>query len=203
MQTLEELLTEIRNQGTLYVFDIDDTLLHTNAMTYVRFNGEIVHRLSAQEFNNHVLDDGHEYDFHEFEDAQKFHDESKPIEPVMQLLKTLVASVDGRSKIIMNTARGDFDDKDVVLNTFRKYGIDMDKVHLHRAGNIPGKVLPAMKKLVYIRKYLNVQTYKEVCMFDDSKTNLHHFMTLAREFPLTKFSPWLVSENGRLTKYAV
>lgn len=194
--------TELLNtKNALYVFDIDDTLLRTSAMVHVRRNGVLVKKLTNAEFNTYVLEPGCEFDFTEFRDAQKFHDESQPIESLMHLLNVLVATADERTKIIMNTARADFNNKDVVLNTFRKFGVNMDMVHLHRAGNIPGNDLPAKKKLVYIRQYLNAAHYKRVHMFDDNRTNLHHFLTLANEYPDTTFSPWIVSENGHLEKF--
>lgn len=191
--------------GTLHVFDIDDTLLHTNAMIHVKKNGQTVQRLTNQEFNDHTLEPGHEYDFSEFRNARKFHDESKPIEPMIRKLKAIEANIrsksDSKSRIIMNTARADFDDKQTVLNTFKKYGINMDNIHLHRAGNIPGNALPAEKKLVYIRRYLHQHPYKEVHMYDDSKTNLTYFATLKNEFPYTDFIGWLVSPQGNIKRF--
>jgi FMN phosphatase YigB (HAD superfamily) len=205
--TFKQFLTEETSvqAGTLHVFDIDDTLLRPSALIHVKQNGQTVKRLSNQEFNDHNLPPGHEYDFTEFRDAEKFRNESQPIMPMIEKVKAILANIkanpSSKSRIIMNTARGDFDNKDVVLDTFRQYGIDMNHIHLHRAGNIPGSALPAEKKLVYIRRYLHQHPYEEVHMYDDSKTNLTYFLKLTTEFPNTKFVAWLVNQHGRVQKF--
>lgn len=206
MVTFKQFIAEQQNPvGTLHVFDIDDTLLHTNAMIHVKRGGETVQRLTNQEFNNHELPTGHEYDFTEFRNAEKFQKESKPILPMIEKVKAILLNIQAnpasKSRIIMNTARADFDDKETVLNTFRQHGIDMSQIHIHRAGNIPGTDLPAKKKLVYIRRYLQQHSYKEVHMYDDSATNLKFFMMLGQEFPNTKFVGWHVMHNGSIRKF--
>ena len=50
----------------------------------------------------------------------------------------------------MVTARADFDDKELFLNTFRKYKIDMNKVHVYRAGNMKGGSLKRTKKVLFV-----------------------------------------------------
>lgn len=192
--------------GTLYVFDIDDTLLHTTAQIRVKNqHGHVVKKLSNQEFNNHTLDDGHSYDFDEFTDAKKFADESKPIHAMINQLKRIqkkiTLNLTPGSKIIMNTARSDFDNKEIFLDVFRSLGIDIDQIHVHRAGNIQGNMLPAQKKLVYIRKYLESGKYNQVHMYDDSKTNLKYFASLKGEFPKIQFYPWLVRKDGTMIAF--
>ena len=192
--------------GTLYVFDIDDTLLHTTAEIQVKNqHGKVVKKLSNQEFNNHTLPDDHEYDFGEFKDAKKFAKESKPmhsmIEQLKKIQKKIALNLTPGSKIIMNTARSDFDNKEIFLGVFKSLGIDIDTIHVHRAGNIEGNMLPAQKKLVYIRKYLDSQKYNQVHMYDDSKTNLKYFVSLKDEYPKIQFYPWLVREDGTMVGF--
>jgi hypothetical protein len=57
-------------------------------------------------------------------------------------------------------------------------------IHAHRAGNEPGNDLPAVKKNVVLRRYLDRHPYGSVHMYDDSKTNLHHFLKLKKEYGL-------------------
>jgi hypothetical protein len=106
-----------------------------------------------------------------------------------------------KSRIIMNTARADFDDKDKFLDTFRSHDIDIDNIHVHRAGNIPGDEQPAQKKLVYIRKHLDSGNYREAHMYDDSKTNLRAFRSLQNEYPNVKFHAWHAQPDGSMRKF--
>jgi hypothetical protein len=106
-----------------------------------------------------------------------------------------------KSKIIMNTARSDFDDKHTVLKKFRKHGIDVDNTHIHRAGNVPGNQPPAEKKNVVLRKHLNSGDYHHVHMYDDSKTNLNHFLKLQKEYPHIKFHAHHVTHEGKTKKH--
>ena len=56
----------------------------------------------------------------------------------------------------MNTARADFDDKNKFLNTFRNQNVDIDDIHVHRAGNIEGDEIPAVKKVKIIKRQLQI-----------------------------------------------
>jgi hypothetical protein len=193
-------------KGALHVFDIDDTLFRTTAKIHVKNkNGETVHKLSNSEFNDHHLPAGHHYDFDEFASSEKFHDESKPIPKMLNKLKAIHSNITNKpnsnSKVIMNTARADFDDKDKFLDTFRKHGVDIDNIHVHRAGNIPGDELPAKKKVTIIKKYLQDNPLGSVHMYDDSKTNLNHFVNMKNDHPDVDFHAWHVKEDGSIKKF--
>ena len=180
----------------LIIFDIDDTLLHTTAkIKVVDANGQVVRELTNQEFNNYQLQPGEQFDFGEFRNAEKFRQESKPIEPMIRKLKTILAHA-GNAKVIMLTARSDFDDKDTFLQTFQDLGIDMSRIHVHRAGNLPGDEPPAYKKAVWVRKYLNTRQYGHVRLYDDSMSNLRVFKELKQEYPTVDFRAIYVGPGG-------
>ena len=189
----------------LHVFDIDDTLFKTNAKIHVKdHSGKTVKTLDNQEFNDHKLQHGHHYDFHEFRDSKKFHDESKPIHPMIRKIQKIshhIKQGDHKSKVIMNTARADFDDKEPVLKKFRHHGIDVDSMHIHRAGNVPGNEQPAEKKNVVLRKHLDSGKYTHVHMYDDSKTNLRAFNKLKHEYPHIKFHAHHVGHEGQTKSF--
>lgn len=189
----------------LHVFDIDDTLMKTNAKIHVKnHKGETVKKLDNQEFNDHKLEHGHHYDFHEFRNAKKFHDESEPIHPMIRKLNKISNNIKkGKhdSKVIMNTARVDFDDKKPVLDKFKKHGVDVDNIHIHRSGNEPGNDSPAEKKNKVLRRHLDTGKYNHVHMYDDSKTNLKHFNRLKHEYPHIKFHAHHVSHDGSTKKF--
>lgn len=180
---------------SLVIFDIDDTLLHTTAKIKVVGNGRVVRQLTNQEFNNYELQPGEEFDFGEFRDAEKFNQESQPIEPMIRKLKTILAH-SGNSDVIMLTARADFDNRDLFLKTFTDLGIDMSQVHVHRAGNLPGDAIPAEKKAVYVRRYADTGRYDHIRLYDDSKTNLVVFKELKSEYPDIDFRAYYVGPEG-------
>lgn len=189
-------LLELKQGLGLTIFDIDDTLFHTTAEIKVVKNGKIVRSLNNQEFNNYELQPGESFDFGEFRDAEKFNKESRPIRPMIAKLKAMLKNA-GDSKIIMLTARADFDNKEKFLDTFKRYGIDMSRVHVHRAGNLPGDAIPAEKKAVWVRRYLDTGLYSRVRLYDDSRTNLRVFKELEKEYPTVKFDAYYINPQGQ------
>jgi len=200
----KEFISE-NKQGDLHVYDIDDTMFHTTAKVKVRnANGKIVRYLSNSEFNDYKLKPGQKYDFSEFKNAKKFHDESHPINKMLSHVRRVHASVKKKpnSKVIINTARSDFDDKQKFLSTFRKNGIDIDNIHVHRAGNIqqPGEH-PANAKVRIIRDYIEKNGYKRVLMYDDSKTNLRALLDMKRIYPNVKFVAFHAQPDGTIKNF--
>jgi hypothetical protein len=202
MKTFKEYLEE-NAKSKLFCFDIDETLFKTTAAVHVTdARGKRIKSLTNQEFNDHTLEKGHKYDFSDFRDAKKFHDESKPIHRMVNKIKAIHSNIKRGghdSKIIMNTAREDFDDKEPVLNKFRKHGIDVDDMHIHRAGNIKG-IPTGEKKNVVLRKYLDQGKYKNVHFYDDSHNNLKHFLNLKHEYPEVNFHAYHVDHEGKVKK---
>lgn len=179
----------------LICFDIDDTLLHTTAQIAVVKDGRTVAKLSNQQFNDYTLKPGEEFDFSEFRDAIKFNQESRPIHNMIEKLKTKMGN--SRNEVIFLTARADFDNKDIFLQTFHDLGIDMDQIHVHRAGNLPGDVAPAHKKAVWVRRYLDTGKYNAVSLYDDSNQNLRVFKALQDEYPGVQFKAYHVGDGGK------
>lgn len=178
----------------LVIFDIDDTLLHTTAKINIIKDGKIIRSLTNQEFNNYKLGPGEAFDFGEFRNAQKFEEESIPIGPILDKLRTDLAS--GKN-VVMLTARADFDDQKAVWRTFKRHGIDINKdVHLYRAGNQPGDSSPAIKKAIHVSEWLTSGKYNKVVMYDDSEKNLAVFKSLEKRFPNVEFEAHHVSEEG-------
>jgi hypothetical protein len=182
----------------LTIFDIDDTLMHTTAKIKVVKNRQVIKTLTNQEFNTYELQPGEEFDFGEFRDAEKFNKESVPIGRMIAKLKAILANA-GDSKVIMLTARADFDNKEKFLNTFNKLGIDMSQVHVHRAGNLG--ISPAKAKVVWVKKYLDLGIYKRVRLYDDSISNLKAFNALMDKYPDVEFKAYYVHPNGSTTTY--
>lgn len=192
---------EQRIGAALTVFDIDETLFHTAAKILVIKDGEVVKELDNRQFNTYVLQDGESFDFSQFTNAQFFHDTSVPIDTMWKRAKSTLDGIGRRpgSKVIIVTARSDFDDKEMFLNTFRKHGLDIDKIHVHRAGNLNMPSAAAKKKI--IGQYLATGQFDMVRLFDDAESNLRSFLSLKDEFPEITFKAYMVLDDGSIREY--
>jgi hypothetical protein len=182
----------------LVIFDIDDTLVHTQTKVHVVKDGRVTKELNSHEFTLYKLQPGEQFDFENFRNAKEFFTNSKPIIPMMDQLKQDIAT---GNKVVMVTARADFDDRELFLDTFRKYGVDMNKVHVYRAGNMTGKMQTEEKKKIIIRNLLDNGSYTKAIMYDDAVPNLESFVELKKEYPQTKFYAWHVSLEGEASEY--
>jgi pyrimidine deaminase RibD-like protein/FMN phosphatase YigB (HAD superfamily) len=182
----------------LVIFDIDDTLVHTQTKVHVVSNGQVTKSLNSHDFTHYKLQPGEEFDFGDFRDAREFFTNAKPIIPMIDQLKHDIAT---GNKVVMVTARADFNDRELFLDTFRKYGIDMSKVHVYRAGNFVGKASTEEKKKIIIRNLLDKDTYSKAIMYDDAIPNLEAFVSLKEEYPDTKFYAWHVSLKGEASEF--
>lgn len=182
----------------LVIFDIDDTLVHTQTTVQVIKDGGAVKALNSHDFTHYKLQPGESFDFENFRNAQEFFDNSKPIIPMIDQLKH---DINTGNKVVMVTARADFDDKELFLDTFRKYGVDMDRVHVYRAGNMNNKIQTEEKKKIIIRGLMDKTPYTKAIMYDDAVPNLKSFLELKREYPKTRFYAWHVSLEGDASEY--
>ena len=187
--------------GYLTIFDIDDTLFHTTAQIIIRKPGAADKKLSSAEYNTYKLQPGETPDFSEFSDADLFYKEAKPIKQMLDKAKAILADTKNHpnNRVIIVTARPDFDDKDKFLQTFRKYGFDIDNVRVERAGKINAPS-PGAAKAIIINNYLNTKQYNKVRLFDDSINNLKEFLKLEKLFPAVKFKAWHAHIDGTVNE---
>ena len=165
MKSFLQYLEEAADRG-LTIFDIDDTLFHTKAKVYVKKDGKVVQTLSNQEFNTYKLKTGEEFDFGEFRSAKLFQQTSTPIGKMIKRAKAIIKKAIPRgSKVIMATARADFDDRDTFLDTFKSHGIDVDKIYIERAGNLELGSSAKNKRYIF-HKYLRLHLHK-ILVFQD------------------------------------
>jgi predicted chitinase len=182
----------------LVIFDIDDTLVKTDTKVNVVKDGKIVNQLNSHDFSEYQLQPGEEFDFGRFRDAREFFEKAKPILPMINQLKHDIAT---GNKVIMVTARSDFNDREIFLDTFRRFGIDMSKVHVYRAGNIKDNLPTEVKKKAIIRKVLDANDYNKAIMYDDVMPNLDLFLSLKDAHPGVKFYAWYVNPKGEAEEY--
>ena len=183
------------NKG-LTIFDIDETLFKTKALINIIHDGFVVRKLDNQEFNEYELGPGESYDFCQFRSAEIFNKTSEPINRMIAKMNAIIKNAkQAGSKVIIITARADFDDKELFLNTFREQGIDIDSVYVERAGNVGGSS-SAENKQVVIKRYLDTGDYSRTRIYDDAMSNIDMFNDLATEYPDIMFEAHLVNHDG-------
>ena len=199
MVKFKTFLEEAQGKG-LTIFDIDETMFETKAKVKVIKNNKVTKKLDNQEFNNYKLKSGEEFDFGEFRNAQVFNKTSTPIARMINKVKAILKNATRKgSKVIIVTARPNFDNKKVFLNTFRKQGIDIDNIYVERAGNL-GSGPAAENKKVIFKKYLDQKVYKRIRLFDDAKSNLKAFLSLQQDYPGISFEAFLAKPTGSVSR---
>jgi len=199
MLNFKTYLEEAAGKG-LTIFDIDETMFITKAKVHVVKNGKVIKKLDNQEFNTYKKKPGEDYDFGEFKNAEIFNRTSTPIAKMINKVKAILknASKSG-SKVIIVTARPDFDNKKIFLDTFKKQGIDIDKIYVERAGNLGSGPAADNKKIIF-KKYLDQKIYKRIRLFDDAMSNLKMFLSLQKDYPDVSFEAFLAKPNGSVSR---
>ncbi len=195
-----QLILEARGNKGLTMFDIDETLFRSDARVKVKTGRKVVKLLTNIEFNSYKLKDGEKFDFGEFKSAKRFNQTATPIAKMIAKAKAIIKNAVAKgSDVIFVTARADMDDRELFLDTFRAQGIDIDNVHVVRAGNI-GLDSAAKNKEVVFRKYLRDGKYKRMRLFDDHVENLYALLKLRDEFPDVTFEAYRVKKDGSTKK---
>jgi GNAT superfamily N-acetyltransferase len=184
--------------GKLVIFDIDDTLVNTDTRVNVVKDGKVIKQLNSHDFTHYKLGPSETFDFGAFKDAREFFTKARPIPGMIRQLKQDIAT---GNRVIMLTARSDFNDRDVFLDTFRRFGIDMDQVHVYRAGNLAIKAATEEKKKIILKHLLGKEHFDKLIMYDDSVPNLNAFLSLKQDYPYSKFYAWHVDPNGQASEY--
>ena len=199
MKNFKTYLEEAAGKG-LTIFDIDETMFITKAQVHVVKNGKVIKKLDNQEFNTYKKKSGEEFDFGEFKNAEVFPRTSTPIARMINKVKAILKNATkAGSKVIIVTARPNFDNKKTFLDTFRKQGIDIDKIYIERAGNLGTGPAADNKKIIF-KKYLDQNIYKRIRLFDDAKSNLKIFLSLQKDYPDVSFEAFLAKPTGSVSR---
>ena len=200
---MEKFLTYLEEASGigLTMFDVDETMFKTKAkVKVVNKNGKVIKKLDNQQFNLYKKKAGEEFDFGEFKNAEVFNRTSTPIARMINKVKVILKNATRKgSKVIIVTARPNFDDKELFLDTFRNQGIDIDKIYVERAGNLGAGPAADNKKVIF-RKYLDQKIYKRIRLFDDARSNLKAFLSLQKDYPSVSFEAFLAKPNGSVSR---
>lgn len=198
LQSFNDFLSESKNRE-YHAFDIDETLFahdHNKLKVHIRDKktGQHVGSLTNQEYNTHKLHPDHEYDFSEFRSSNTFRKSARPIKSMINKMKGLH---ERGKKVEMVTARQDFDNKHTFGHHMKKYGIDIYKMHVRRAGNVDPGSPSGPNKAKVISDQIQKNGYKRVHLYDDSQSNLDHFLGLKEKHPDVRFHAHLVQHDPK------
>jgi hypothetical protein len=202
MQTFRQYLYE---GNTLHAFDMDETIFgHDDKKLKVHVRdkktGKHITSLTNTQYNTHKLHPDHEYDYRDFRSAKVFGRSTHPIRPMLAKMKAIHRN---KGNVQIVTARQDFDDKHEFGRQLKKYGVDIDKIHVHRAGNIDPRGKAAVNKAKKISELIKTHGHKTVHLYDDSTENLDHFLALKKQHPDVTFHAHHVTHNPQTGKVTV
>lgn len=198
---LDRLLFD-KKGGALFVFDVDDTILNTSAKIIIKKPSGLEQAMSSAEYGKYTIEDGDEIDLSQFSDSYKFVKESKPISKMLSLLRSVQNEVQNKmyedgSRLILLTARNDFDSKHMVLEFMHSLGIDIDLVHIERAGR-RGFGPTSRNKHEVLSEYLDRNHFSSLVAFDDSLSNLEAIASLSASPKAPFVQTFHVDEDGSL-----
>jgi len=184
---------EIIDESVIVYFDLDDTLVDHGNRTGIRIkypNGSIK-RLSSTEYSNYVPKNNEKFDWSELRSAKHFHQSARPNRHMIKRLH----HASKKHKVEILTGRGDLDDKDLFRRTMGRHGIDINKVHVRRVGNMRDSKTTAQRKAHFVSQAINKDNHREVHLYDDSIENIRAFLALKTEHPKIRFHAFHVSKN--------
>ena len=144
---------------SLYIFDFDDTLVHTDNKVRV-INGNSLTLLSSKQFANYEKKDGDIFDFSDFE---TYPSNIRPIKKVFDIFLEAIKK-HGVQNVVILTARSNGEDiKDVLVNL----GIS-DQILVFAVGN----AYPKAKALV-IKNIIKKNIFTNFHLYEDSIRNIN------------------------------
>ncbi len=195
MLSFKDFLIEKKEStsDTVHFTDMDDTLFHYPKGLKIHVNdseGKRVESLTNSQFNSHKLKPGHQYDFSEFRSAKKFGQTAKPIRKMIAKIKAIHKN---NKNVEIATARADFDNKTEFAHHMKRFGLNIRKIHVRRAGNLG--LRPAEGKARVISDQIHKEGYKTAHLYDDAKSNLDAFLSLKKKHPGVTFHAHHVEYN--------
>lgn len=178
MCTFKQFITESFDDNA-YVFDVDDTLVTTDAKVIVRDEqGAILDRLSPARYNTYQRKQDEVLDFSEFKSPDLFKATAVPTDylQVMKNISDAVNRKESNSFLYILTARGDTV-KNAIHDYLKSFGIYVRPIEIHTVGDDTETPISELKRRVL--NQIRNKHIGSVVFFDDDEKNI----SLAKQIP--------------------
>lgn len=171
--SFKTFLELLRTEPTAYVFDVDETLVKTDAKVWVvDANGEKFKPLTPQEFNTYKLKKGEDFDFTDFGSGDILKNTAKKTQywKVAQNISDAISRGDSNSVLYILTARPYQLEQELYQYLFRNGLKALKQKNVHAVGDTSTtKTVAQLKQdiLSDIKK-----NHGEVVFFDDDTKNI-------------------------------
>ena len=177
---IEELFTVAGTvSNKILIFDIDDTLIYSNATIYVVKDGKRIKELTPAEYNNYVWQEGESFDYSNFDSSKLLNSAN-----FTKYWDTLKREYAKGTHIAILTARGK---PAMIKKFFLNNGIDIkdDLIFCCAYSKFPWKG-PIQYKKTKVIEYLTLLGYNTLVFFDDNLHNLETAKQLEDLYPSIK-----------------
>jgi hypothetical protein len=168
----KDYLTEFKQENKSYVFDIDDTLVTTDAKIHVISGNEKVTSLTPEDFNTYKLQDGEEFDFSDFSSTDILHSTGKKTKywQIAQNVNDAIKRGSSKSSMYVLTARPPSAKKG--LHSYLKsLGLsELELKNIYTVGDRGATMTVAQLKKTVLRQIK--KHHKELTFFDDDTKNI-------------------------------
>ena len=206
---------------SIHLFDLDDTLIHTDARVLVRDQaGGLIRALSTAEFTGYAPGPGEALDFTEFSDLGIL---SRGI--VVRYTRSIIDAILGygtRSEFGILTARADKKlHAPFLIRLFRSlFGVRLANEYIFAvsdarfsgykdragaAGPAFSQLSVSQRKALVIAEDLVGRGFNDISFYDDSRANLDSFKVMRQAFPHVTYRPHFIDPTwkARLDEFLV
>lgn len=201
-----------RERRSIHLFDLDDTLIHTDARVLVRDRaGGLIRALSTAEFTGYAAGPEEVLDFTEFSDLGIL---SRGI--VVRYTRSIIDAILGygtRSEFGILTARADKKlHAPFLIRLFRSlFGVRLANEYIfavsdarfsgykdRAAAGMPfSKLSVSQRKALVIAEDLVGRGFNDISFYDDSRANLDSFKVMRQAFPHVTYRPHFIDPTWK------
>jgi hypothetical protein len=203
---------------SIHVFDLDDTLIRTEAQVRViDAEGREIRALTPAEFTTYALADGETFDFRDFGNVGLLA-RGVVLKYTRSIIETILAR-GSRSDFAILTARGDKRlHAPFLIRLFHGlFGIRLRNALIfnlsderflrhketrelpeHFAGKSYAKLSVPERKALVIGQDLVARGYNDISLYDDSRENLNAFKVIHKAFPSVVYHPHFIDHTWKM-----
>lgn len=170
--SFKTFLLEYKQENKCFIFDIDNTILTTNAKIYVMSNDKVVKSLTPEEFNTYKLQDKESFNFSDFRSSKVLQDTGKKTKywKIAQNVNDSIKRGEIKSEIYILTARP-YTSKQELCDYLQSQGLtELKPNNVFTLGDRKTTMSIAQMKKLTLKQILKHHT--KAIFFDDDDANI-------------------------------